>query len=130
MKFLIDACLTPELAHMARARGFHESMHVTWLGLTSRKDWTIARRAIDDGYVFVTNNTIDFTAFYEREDVHVGLVCFSVAHGRMSLMLQRQLFLLALADLAESEPINEVIEIAVDPEGDVRVDRYDWPGRR
>lgn len=81
---------------MARARGFHGSMHVTWLGLTSRKDWTIARRAIDDGYVLVTNNTIDFTAFYESED---------------------------------SEPINEVIEIAVGPAGDIRVDRYDWPAR-
>jgi predicted nuclease of predicted toxin-antitoxin system len=130
VKFLIDECLSPELAHVARARGFHESTHVTWLGLTSRKDWTIARRAVDEGYIFVTNNVVDFAAFYRREEIHVGLVCFSVAHGRMSLTLQKQLFLLALAEIAESEPVNEVIEIVADRDGDVRMDRYPLPARR
>ena len=130
MKFLVDECLSPELAHVARARGFHESVHVTWLGLRSRKDWTIARRAVDDGYVFVTNNVADFAAFYRREEIHAGLVCFSVAHGRMSLTLQKQLFLLALEELAESEPVNEVIEIVAGPDGDVTVARYDLPARR
>jgi hypothetical protein len=33
---------------------------VTWLRMRSRKDWSIVRRAIADGYVLVTNNTTDF----------------------------------------------------------------------
>jgi predicted nuclease of predicted toxin-antitoxin system len=60
VKFLIDECLSPELVGIARKRGHGESTHVAWLGMRSRKDWTIVRRAIDDGYVLVTNNTTDF----------------------------------------------------------------------
>ena len=39
MKFLIDECLSPELATEARRRGFLESVHVTWRGLGSSEDW-------------------------------------------------------------------------------------------
>ena len=60
MKFLIDECPSPELATDARRRGFLKSVHVTWLGLGSRKDWDIVRRAVEDGYVLVTNNATDF----------------------------------------------------------------------
>ena len=68
MKFLIDECLSPELATLARERGFGGSTHVTWLGLGGRPDWDIARRAVDDGYIFVTNNKRDFLALYQREN--------------------------------------------------------------
>ena len=61
VKFLIDECLSPELVLLAHERGHGESTHVIWLGLRSRKDWAIVRRAVDDGYVLVTNNTTDFT---------------------------------------------------------------------
>lgn len=44
MKLLIDECLSPTLAAMARERGFPESTHVTWLGLRSRQDWALVRR--------------------------------------------------------------------------------------
>ena len=90
MKFLIDECLGPELVAIARARGHGESMHVTWLGMRSRKDWSIVRRAIADGFVLVTNNTTDFSALLRREDVHAGLVCINVASGLMSLDVQKR----------------------------------------
>ena len=79
MKFLIDECLSPELAAMARSRGFPESTHVTWLGMRSWKDWTIMRRVLQDGFILVTNNTSDFTALYGREEIHLGLVCLNFA---------------------------------------------------
>ena len=125
MKFLIDECLSPELADLARARGFAESMHVTWLGLTSAKDWTIARRAVDDGFILVTNNTADFAALYGREEVHVGLLCLNAAPGMMSLSLRKQLFLLALEELAEAERYNEVLEITASTDGEVLIDLYE-----
>ncbi len=59
MKFLIDKCLSPELVAIARARGHGESTHVTWLGMRSRKDRSIVRRAVAGGYVLVTNNATD-----------------------------------------------------------------------
>ena len=68
MKFLIDECLSPTLATIARKRGFPQSTHVSWLGLSSRiaeieiqilqidarrveeaKDWLLVRRAIRTG---------------------------------------------------------------------------------
>lgn len=127
MKFLIDECLSPELATLARERGHPESTHVTWLGLAARKDWVIARRAADDGYVLVTNNTGDFRPLYSREKVHVGLVCLNVAPGLMSLKLQKRLFLLALAELGDDEPYNEVIEITANTDQTVRIERYALP---
>ena len=46
MKFLIDECLSPTLATLARERGYPESTHVTWLGLRARQDWALVRRAV------------------------------------------------------------------------------------
>jgi predicted nuclease of predicted toxin-antitoxin system len=103
VKFLVDECLSPGLATLARERGHPESTHVTWLGLTSAQDWTIARRAVDDSFVLVTNNAADFTALYGREELHAGLVCLNAAPGVMSLDLQRRLFLLAMAELGGAE---------------------------
>lgn len=124
MKFLVDECLSPDLVAIAQDRGFSLSTHVTWLGLKSKKDWTIVRRAVEDGYVLVTNNTADFTSLVEREDVHAGLVCLNVAPGLMSLGVQKRLFKHALDQLKGQEPVNEVLEITLTPDRMVRVDQY------
>jgi predicted nuclease of predicted toxin-antitoxin system len=127
VKFLIDECLSPELAALARARGFSESTHVTWLGMRSRKDWAIVRRAVEDGFVFVTNDTVDFRALYEREEIHAGLVCLNVAPGLMRLDIQKSLFLLALDRLGHIEPLNEALEVTLTADGDVILERYALP---
>ena len=127
MKFLIDECLSPELVTVARTRGFHESTHVTWLGMRSRKDWTIVQRAVGDGFVLVTNNTVDFTVLYEREEIHAGLICLNVATEQMRLDVQKSLFLLALDRLGDAEPINEVLEITMTADGQVVLERYTLP---
>jgi len=127
VKFLIDECLSPELVALARARGFHESTHVTWLGMRSKKDWAIVRRAARDGFVLVTNNTADFTALYEREDIHAGLICLNVAPGLMRFEVQKSLFQLALDRLGETEPVNEVIEITLTADGKVLFETYVLP---
>jgi predicted nuclease of predicted toxin-antitoxin system len=127
VKFLVDECLSPALVAMARARGHEESTHVTWLGLRSRTDRSIVRRAIADGYVLVTNNTTDFTALLRREKIHAGLVCINVAPGMMNLDVQKRLFALALDRLTDREPINEVLEITLNEHRSVQVERYDFP---
>jgi predicted nuclease of predicted toxin-antitoxin system len=127
---LIDECLSPELVQVARERGYGESTHVTWLGLRSRKDWSIVRCAVDDGYVLVTNDSLDFTSLIGRESVHAGLVCLDVAPGLMSLDVQRRLFALALDHLGDTEPINEVLHIALLKDQSIRIDRYDLPPRK
>jgi predicted nuclease of predicted toxin-antitoxin system len=127
VKFLVDECLSPDLVALARQRGCGESTHVTWLGLRSRKDWSIVRRAVNDGYVLVTNNTTDFRSLLGRESLHAGLVCLNVAPGLMTLDIQRRLLALALDRLGETEPINEIIEITLNDDRTIVVERYDLP---
>lgn len=124
MKFLIDECLSPSLATIARERGFPESTHVTWLGLRSRRDWVLVRRAIDDGYVLVTHNRADFTSLMEREPFHPGLVCLNVAHGLMRLGVQRELFEYALTAIGDAGLAGHVLEITLSADRTVRLDRY------
>lgn len=124
MKFLIDECLSPGLAAVARKRGYPESTHVTWLGLRARQDWVLVRRAVSDGYVLVTNDSADFTALMKREDRHPGLVCMTVAHGLMSLDVQTRLFEHALTRLAGEDLAGRVLEITLHTDRTVRVDLY------
>jgi hypothetical protein len=95
--------------------------------MRSRKDWTIVRRAVKDGFILVTNNTLDFRPLYEREEVHAGLVCMNVAPGLMTLEAQKSLFLIALDQLAGDEPVNEAFELTLNAEGEVIWDRYALP---
>ncbi|MBP0440477.1 DUF5615 family PIN-like protein [Tianweitania sediminis] len=127
MKFLIDECLSPDLAKLARDSGYPESSHVRWLGLAGTKDHVVTRRAVDDGYVLVTHNTADFRGLYSREHLHVGLVAFNTAPGLMSLDLQMRLFGLALSELDGEEAWNEVLEITMDTERVVTIERFDLP---
>ena len=127
MKFLIDECLSPTLAGIARARGFPESTHVTWIGLRSRQDWQVVRRAVADGYVTVTQDTADFTLLMERESVHPGLLCMNVAHGLMSLDVQQALFEHALTWIGDADLGGQVVEITLLADMTVRVDRYTSP---
>jgi predicted nuclease of predicted toxin-antitoxin system len=59
-KFLIDECLTPDLATLARERGFFESAQVTWLGKAGWKDWELKRFILEQDWTFVTRNSADF----------------------------------------------------------------------
>jgi hypothetical protein len=95
--------------------------------MRSRKDWSIVRRAVADGYVLVTNNATDFRALLGREEVHAGLVCINVAAGLMSLNVHKRL--LPSRSLGDHEPINELLEITLDERRVVHVERYDFPGR-
>ena len=117
MKFLVDECLSPGLAAVARERGYPESTHVTWLGLRARQDWALVRRALADGYVLVTNDRGDFTELMQREQRHPGLVCITVAHGLMSLDVQTRLFERVLTELSDLDIAGRILEIALHEDG-------------
>ena len=127
MKYLIDECLSPQLARMARDRGYPDSTHVSWLGLAGEPDWTIARLAVDNGYVFVTLNAVDFRPLYGRENIHAGLIGFNTPPRVMDRALQMRLFLLAMNELAGEEPYNAALEITVDAARQVTIERYPLP---
>jgi hypothetical protein len=69
-----------------------------------------------------------FAAFtYGREDLHVGLLTFNTAPGLMSLELQKRLFLLALLELGGEEAWNQALDITVDADRVVTIERFDVP---
>lgn len=127
MKFLVDECLSPALAQLARAEGHVESTHVAWLKLSGRADHVITRRAVDQGYVLVTHNAVDFRGLYGREGLHVGLVTFNTPPGLMSLDLQKRLFLQAMIELGDDEAYNFCLDMTVSVSGDVTIERFPLP---
>ena len=127
MKFLIDECLSPELATLARDKGYEASTHVSWLGMSGAPDWLITRRAAEDGYVLVTHNTVDFRPLFGRESLHVGLVGFNTPAKFMDRALQKRLFLLAMKELAGEEVFNTSLEITVNADRTITVEQYRLP---
>ncbi len=120
MKFLVDECLSPSLAAVARMRGYPESMHVVWLGLRSLQDWALVQRAAEEGYTTVTNNSTDFITLLERVPDHPGLVCIDVAHGLMSLDVQQRLFDYALAQIGGTDLSGRIVRVVLAADRSVR----------
>ncbi len=136
MKFLIDECLSPKLAELARARGFGESSHLVWLGRAATSDWDLIPFIVAGDWTFVTRNAIDFRGSssspgskgqYTRVDLHAGLICLNAA-AAMTRSLQLELFGEALRELTIApDMINMVLEVTLEPDGDVRLTRYALP---
>lgn len=72
--FLIDENLTPELATVIAARGFRAHVVSRDRKLKGRSDAVIARFAIENDLIIVTNNVVDFEKIYIRKEYHPGLV--------------------------------------------------------
>jgi len=135
VKFLVDECLSPELALRARASGFGESSHVVWLGRGGQKDWRLKPLILEGDWTFVTKNSIDFRgpagnpgsrAQYANVAIHGGLICLNGPPG-MDLDMQLELFDQALVEIAaDSDLVNQVLEITMEDDA-IRVLRYRLP---
>ena len=99
MKFLIDECLHTSLASVAHEAGY-ACDHVNFIGLSGYKDWQLMDRMRASEYTLVTNNRVDFTGLYGKEEIHPGLV---VIVPNVVPRLQRELFRAALAHIGDRE---------------------------
>jgi predicted nuclease of predicted toxin-antitoxin system len=73
-RFLMDENLSPELANVARRRGYY-AMHIRDLGLLGVKDWTLLRFVLDGDWTLVTSNANEFRDRYrDRVRLHAGVV--------------------------------------------------------
>lgn len=110
-RFLFDECMSPELAGVARNRGYH-ALHVNWANLNARRDQHVALYAMGGDYVFVTNNGVDFRPIYRSFDIHPGLIIIVPSARRTK---QIEMFEKVLERLeAEKDIINKLIEITGD----------------
>ena len=135
-RFLIDECLSPELAQMAILAGHGESTCVRDRGLAGQKDWELMVYVVNGDFTLVTHNARDFRGeglespggLHAQVDIHAGLVCLTSALP-MNLDRQRDLFQLALQELAGMpDLINQALEVFEDATGEVSLTLYDIPG--
>lgn len=135
MKFLIDECLSPELAKAARHSGYVESSHVFWLGKSGWKDWELKPFILDGDWTFVTKNSVDFRGppddrgsegQYADVAIHAGLICLNGPVG-MNLSMQIELFEAVLEELAgDADLVNQVLEAPLEEEA-IHILRYGLP---
>jgi predicted nuclease of predicted toxin-antitoxin system len=135
-KFLIDECLSPDLAALARDCGFAESSHVTWLGKAGWKDWELKRFILEQDWTFVTRNSGDFRGpatqpgskgQYADVLLHAGLICIN-GPDSMSAENEVELFGIVLDELGPDQMVNQAIEITLaEGEGGYELVRYDLP---
>lgn len=110
--FLIDECLSPDLAALANSRG-HHATHVVHRRLQGSKDHELIPVIEREGFVFVTNNGRDFLKLYATLSVHPGLII--IVPGGIAPAIQIELFASVL-DAIEGggDIINKVIEVYLD----------------
>ena len=138
LKFLIDECLSPDLAQLARDRGFHASSHVTWLGKAGWKDWQLRDLIVEQDWTFVTRNSVDFRGpadqpgsegQYANVPIHAGLICIN-GTGRITGEVEIELFTAVLDQIGTVDHlVNEVIEVYLGAEesGEFEIVRYLLP---
>ena len=137
IKLLIDECLSPDLALLAREWGHQDASHVMWIGKSGWKDWQLKQVVLAEDWTLVTRNSKDFrghsevpgsTGEYADVPLHAGLICLNGPVG-FDLRMQRELFAEALGELERSEDMtNQVIEITLEEEqSTIKVIRYSLP---
>jgi hypothetical protein len=135
-KFLIDNCLTPELAKLARDHGHEDATHLEWRHRSDWKDWNVTDMAVEGDWTLVTRNSVDFRGpanapgtkgEYGKLVLHAGLICLNGPVG-MDLDMQIDLFRKALEALAEDgDLVNTCLEVTMDDQGTIRIQRYQLP---
>ncbi len=136
LSFLIDECLSPELAAAAHRLGFSATA-LRDRGWTGLKDYEVVARALDDDLVLVTRNARDFRGssaaaaggLLRRVDVHPGLVCLD-SRREVGFDVPKQLRLFEIClDAVKADPdlVNQAVEVIEEEDGSVSVTRYDLP---
>jgi predicted nuclease of predicted toxin-antitoxin system len=123
-RFLIDENLSVALPRIAHERGF-EATHVIPLGLGRWKDWNILEIARRDGWVLVTNNTIEFRSRYRAITNHPGVIFLLPSVRRPA---QIGLFAAAIDEvLINPDVTNQALDVDFAGDAEVTVRRYALP---
>lgn len=110
-KLLIDENLSPKLVKFARRRGF-PATHVNEVNLRTADDKHIARYAVDNGMILVTNNMADFTRLYQRRELHPGLIFLQCdVKGIFNDRNQATMLSAVLDELIQNDLIQEALRI-------------------
>ena len=117
-RLLIDECLHPALAAIAKHRGIPAD-YGPHIGLASWQDHNLVPYAIERDYIIVTNNRRDFLKLYLQQGIHGGLI---IIVPRTVREKTNELFQRALDHLIEmnEDVVNKLIEVLEDGSVQVR----------
>ncbi|UYN97225.1 MAG: DUF5615 family PIN-like protein [Enhydrobacter sp.] len=87
MRFFIDECLSPQLAHHLNATGDHDAVHPRDIGRLGEPDHAVLARCLAADRVIVTENAVDFRKLIGREELHPGLIVLPSVARDLSLRL-------------------------------------------
>lgn len=133
LAFLIDECLTPELASAAHRAGY-AAWSVRDRGWAGLKDHELVQRACEENLVMVTRNARDFRGsgpggsggLLRHAELHPGLICLDTEGPSFGLALQLRLFECALGEL-QGLLTNEALEVILEDDGSIVIERYEIP---
>lgn len=130
--FLIDECLSQELADMAQEHGYFSLAANRMWRLRKRDDYRVARYALDRDLILVTNDQYDFEGVYEQLEIHPGIIFITAGRSKLrELRYQQAMFQIALDSVEDNEPMCEAILVtARDGKGrrvDITIERYSFP---
>ena len=112
-RFLIDECLSPELALWLAERGF-DATSVRDRGRLASTDADVLRYCISEDRVLVTQNAEDFRKLVGAEDLHPGLIILS-ANGKERSLAELETALLHMEQNANPDArswmVNRVLEV-------------------
>jgi len=135
LRFLIDECLTPELAQMAVEAGYEQSTSVRDRGWLGTSDWKLIEHVVAGDFTLVTHNAVDFRGGgpgqlggqHAKQDIHAGLVCLGSVKV-LDLQRQRKLFRAALDELAVLQDlVNQALEVFECADGSLEIVIYEIP---
>jgi len=130
--FLIDECLSGQLAELAIEHGYHALATSRMGRWRSRNDYSVAKFAIDRDLVLVTNDRHDFEAIYEQVEIHPGIVFIAAGRPKLrELRYQLAMFDMVLEALEEGDPVSEAIMVTARAgrgrQVDLTITRYAFP---
>jgi predicted nuclease of predicted toxin-antitoxin system len=130
--FLIDECLSSQLAEFAIEHGYHALATSRMGRWRSRNDYHVAKFAIDRDLVLVTNDRHDFETIYEQMEIHPGIVFITAGRPKLrELKYQLAMFSMVLEALEEGDPVSEAIMVtartARGRQVDLSIARYAFP---
>lgn len=108
--FLIDECLSFELADLAREHGYHALATTRMWKLRKRDDYRVAKYALDHNLILVTNDMYDLEDIYDQFEVHPGVVFITAGRSKLrTLDYQLKMFTLALDEIEDIDPMSQAI---------------------
>jgi predicted nuclease of predicted toxin-antitoxin system len=116
LRFFVDECLSPSLAHRLANDGL-DAVCARDMGRSGDSDHAILSRCLDEDRVLVTHNAEDFRQLVGRSELHPGLIILDESSRERS-MQQLRAALDYVRESASPEPrtwmVNRVVEVGTD----------------